>query len=207
MSNNPEEPRTGLQVGGRWNLWFALGTLVFVALCLLVWFPRDIASGFLQKNLTGGTVPGDSFFPVLLVLLMVPLALLLLLNQLSAKGEMGGEPVGKIGFSNLGFLVKASSLTALSVVVINWTGPIFVWLSNSLGLIDVSGYRAVSATFPYDISGFMVGGTLLTCGFIWLTRQRLRPIDILIGIATAAILVLLFDGLLINIQLPPNADL
>ena len=98
-------------------------------LCLLVWFPRDIGSGFLQTNLTGRTVPGDSFFPILLMGLMVPLAALLILSQLGARRGSDGEEVGRISLGNLGFLGRALLLTAASLLVMNWTGPALVALT------------------------------------------------------------------------------
>uniref|UniRef100_A0A2A3JZN8 Tripartite tricarboxylate transporter TctB family protein n=1 Tax=Alloyangia mangrovi TaxID=1779329 RepID=A0A2A3JZN8_9RHOB len=211
MSRRPEEtaaaPAPVPVPAGRWNLWIGLGTLAFVALCLLAWFPRDIGSGFLQTNLTGRTVPGDSFFPILLVGLMVPLAALLILSQLGTARGADGEEVGSLGPANLGFLGRSLLLTAVSLLVMNWTGPALVWLTNALGLTAFSGYRAASASFPFDVSGFLVGGTLLTCGFIRITCHRLRMSDVLVAAATVAVMILIFDGLLENIQLPPNADL
>lgn len=207
MTTRPLETGAAPLNGGRWNLWFGLGTLVFAVLCLSLWFPRDIGSGFLQSNLTGRTVPGDAFFPVLLVSLMIPLALLLFVSQLRGGAAQGGEAVGRITADNLKFLARAILLTSTSLVVVSWTGPILVWLTNLTGLTAYSGYRAVSATFPYDVSGFFAGGTLLSAGFIHTTRHELRRRDLLISALSTALLILIFDGLLENIQLPPNADL
>jgi hypothetical protein len=207
MTEDTRDNGAAPQRGGRWNLWLGIGTLSFTALCLTIWFPRDIGSGFLQKNLTGRTVPGDAFFPVLLVGLMAPLAALLIFSQLRGGATRGGEPVGRIGAENLAFLFRAIILTALSLLAMTWAGPALVWLTNTLGLTDYSGYRAVSGTFPFDVSGFFVGATLLTCGYIHTTRHRLRLRDVLVSLTAAATLILLFDGLIDNVQLPPNADL
>lgn len=207
MTRSPAEPRTPQAQGGSWNLWIGLGTLAFVVLCLTVWFPRDIGSGFLQKNLTGRTVPGDAFFPVLLVGLMVPLAGLLVLTQLRPRHGAGGERVGHIGRGNLGFLVQVTLLTGLSLAVMTLTGPALVALTNALGLTAFSGYRAASATFPFEVSGFVVGGTLLTCGFVRITCHRLGLRHALAALVAVLVLTLLFDGLLHDIRLPPNADL
>lgn len=207
MTDDPAELRTRQSRGGSWNLWIGLGILVFAVLCLSVWFPRDIGSGFLQKNLTGRTVPGDGFFPVLLVGLMVPLAVLLVLSQIRPRRGGAGEAVGHIGLGNLGFLAQVVVLTGVSLVVMNGTGPVLVALTNVLGLTAFSGYRAAFATFPFNISGFLAGGTLLTCGFIRITCHGLSPRHVLAAVAVVVGLILLFDGLLHNIQLPPNADL
>jgi hypothetical protein len=199
--------KTREQSGGRWNLWFGLVVLGFVALCLTVWFPRDIGSGFVQQSLTGRVVPGDAFFPVVLVLLMAPLAVLLVFSQFRDGTARGGEPVGRIGLNNLVFLARAGLVIALSLLVFNQAGLVVVWATNALGLTDASGYRALSGTFPFNVVGFFVGGTILTCAFLFITRHELRARDVLISAATAASLILIFAGLLDNIQLPPNADL
>ena len=208
MKKSPEDAHTAGPHNGRWNIWLGIGVLAFVAICLLVWFPRDIGSGFLEKNLTGRIVPGDSFFPVVLVGLMVPLALLLLFSQISAaRKHVEGELVGHIGAGNLVFLMRATFLIAVSLLMMKLSGPALVWFTNALGISDHSGYRAVSATFPYSVFGFFLGGTLLTCGFIQTIRHRLTPFDVLISAVTTLVLILIFNGLLDDIQLPPNADL
>jgi hypothetical protein len=206
MTSRPAEASSE-RTGGRWNLWFGLVVLGFAALCLTVWFPRDIGSGFLQENLTGRVVPGDAFFPVILVLLMVPLAILLIFSQLRGGTARGGEPVGGIGLANLAFLARAALVTILSLLVMNWAGPALVGITNAVGLTEASGYRALSGTFPFNVAGFFLGATLLTCAFLYITRHELRPRDGLIAASTAALLILLFAGLLDNVQLPPNADL
>ncbi|GAW37290.1 hypothetical protein RA2_04367 [Roseovarius sp. A-2] len=193
--------------GGSWNLWLGLVVLGFVALCLTVWFPQDIGSGFMQKNLTGRTVPGDAFFPVLLVGLMVPLAILLIFSQLRPRPGASGEPVGHVGADNLVFLILVILLTGMSIMLMNLTGPAVVWLTNKAGLTAFSGYRAASATFPFNVSGFVVGGFLLICGFIRLTCRRLSLLHVLVALGVVLMLVLVFDILLENVHLPPNADL
>lgn len=206
MTRGPADTCAG-KTGGRWNLWFGAAVLGFAVLCLTVWFPRDIGSGFMQQNLTGRTVPGDAFFPVILVALMIPLAVLLMFSQLRGGTARGGEPVGRIGLANLVFLARVALVTILSLLVMSEAGTAVVWITNTAGLTEASGYRALSGTFPYNVVGFFLGGTLLTCAFMQITRHALRPRDVLIAATTAAILILLFAGLLDNVQLPPNADL
>ena len=208
MKPRPVETDAGVPSGGRWNLWLGGGTLVLVALCLFVWFPRDISSGFLKKSLTGNTIPGDAFFPVLLVMLMVPLALLLIVGALRAgAGQGGGEAVGRVSLQNLLFLLYASLATGSALVLMALGGPLVVWVSNGMGLSDFTSYRAASGTFPYNVSGFFLGGTALSACYIYITRRRLRARDLLVSALSTALLILIFAGLLDNIQLPPNADL
>lgn len=207
MTRGPADTNESAPSGGRWNLWLGGGTLVLVALCLLVWFPQDISSGFLKKSLTGNTIPGDAFFPTILVLLMVPLALLLIAGELRGKGPKAGEPVGRLSLNNFLFLTCAGLITAASLALMTWGGPLVVWASNALGLSDFSGYRASSGRFPYNVAGFFLGGTALSASYIYITRRRLRARDMTVAVLSTAFLILLFAGLLDNIQLPPNADL
>lgn len=207
MTDRPVETDLDWQGGGRWNLWFGLAVLAFAALCTLVWFPRDIGSGFMQTNLTGRTVPGDAFFPIILVALMVPLACLLIFSQLRDGTARGGEPIGRIGLWNIVFLARVTLLTFLSLLVMNWAGPALVWVTNAVGLTEASGYRTLSATFPFNVAGFFLGGTMMTCAYLHVTRHELRPRDVVVATLSTALLILLFAGLLDNVQLPPNADL
>ncbi|MBO0345729.1 hypothetical protein J0X15_10910 [Roseibium sp. CAU 1637] len=206
MTGTPVDNEAAPERGGFWNLWLGVGTLVFALVSVTLWFPQDIGSGFLKKSLTGQTVPGDAFFPVLLMALMVPLAVMLVFTHFRSRSGSSGEPVGDIGLGNLAFLLRAMLLVGLALLAMNWTGPALVWCTNAAGLTELSGYRAVSGTFPFDVSGFFVGGTLLTCGFIHTTRHTLRLRDVVIAAVSTAALILVFDVLLINVQLPPNAD-
>ena len=177
MTRGPVDTDESAPSGGRWNLWLGGGTLTLVALCLLVWFPRDISSG------------------------------LLIAGELRAKGLKVGEPVGRIGLDNLLFLARAGFVTAASLTLMTWGGPLVVWASNAAGLTDFSGYRAASGRFPYNVAGFFIGGTALSASYIYITRRALRTRDLVVAMLTTAFLILLFAGLLDNIQLPPNADL
>lgn len=189
-----------------WNLGVGVATLVAASLCLLVWFPKDIGSGFFKGSLTGRSVPGDAFFPTILVGLMASLALLLILNSVRGGASRGGEPVGRITLSNVVFLLQCALLTGAGIMLMNVTGPALVGLWNAFGGA-VSSYRSVSATFPVHVSGFFLGGTFIASGFIFLARHRLRPPDIAFAALSAALLILLFDVLLHNVLLPPNGDL
>ncbi len=189
-----------------WNLGLGVATLAVVTLCLTLWFPNDIGSGFLKGSLTGRKLPGDAFFPTILVALMVPLSFLLILNALRGGARSGGEPVGRLTLSNIAFLLQCALLTAIGITLMNVTGPALVWLDRAFGG-SVTSYRSVSATFPIDMSGFFLGGTVLASGFIFLARHRLRLVDVLVAAFSVALLILIFEGLLHNVLLPPNGDL
>ena len=208
MSDDTERLETG---GGPrrlrlWNVSIGVTTLVAASLCLLVWFPNDIGSGFFKGSLTGRSVPGDAFFPTILVGLMASLSLLLILSALRGGASSVGEPVGRITLSNVVFLLQCALLTGTGIVLINVTGPALVGLWNAFGG-SLSSYRSVSATFPVHVSGFFLGGTFIASGFIFLARHRLRPLDIAVAGLSAAFLILVFDVLLHNVLLPPNGDL
>ena len=156
MTAKPVNTEAAPARGSFWNLWLGIATLAFAAISILIWFPNDIGSGFLHKSLTGKTIPGDAFFPTLLVALMVPLGVMLIVTHLRAGRGSSGELVGRIGLDNLLFMLRALVLVAVGLALMNWTGPALVWLTNSLGLTELSGYRAVSGTFPFDVAGFFV---------------------------------------------------
>ncbi|WP_226576006.1 hypothetical protein [Acuticoccus sediminis] len=191
-----------------WNTWIGIALLVLAAVCLLVWFPRDIGSGFVARSISGRIMPADAFFPTILVSLMVPLALLLILTaQRRGPRAAGGEPVGRITAANALFLLQCAVLIGASLAVMTVVGPLLVRLHNALAGTPISGYRAVSATFPYDVSGFFLGGTLMAVCFIALARRTLRWRDVAVAAASVAGMILIFDLLLGNILLPPNGDL
>lgn len=206
MTAQPVKDEVAPARGNFWNLWLGIGTLAFTFVSVVFWFPNDIGSGFLQKSLTGKVIPGDAFFPVLLMGLMAPLGVLLIVTYFRAGRSAPGEKVGRISLDNLTYLLRAAVILVLGILLMNWTGPALVWLTNCLGMTDLSGYRAVSGSFPFDVSGFFVGGTLITCGFIHTTRHELTLRHVLIAMLSTVALIVLFDGLLTNVQLPPNAD-
>jgi hypothetical protein len=196
------------QGAGRWNLWFGLATLLFALVCLLWWFPQDIPGGFTTTSVAGRTVPGDAFFPILLVGLIVPLALLQLLGHWrSARTGAPAEEVGGLTRANLLYLGKLALLLASWLAVTTWSGPLLVALWVAATGAEISGYRALSGTFPVNVLGFVLGAFWLICNLILMTRHTLRGVDVLAAAAVIAVLVLIFAGLLDDVLLPPNADL
>ncbi len=191
----------------RWNLWLGVGTLVFGVLCFTVWFPNDIRGGIIERTISGRIAPGDSFFPVILVGLMMPLGLLLTLSHFRHSETSIGEPAGEITGANIFFLVRFLLLTFIGLFFMSNTGPALVWAWNGLGFGEISSYRAVSTTFPINVSGFFLGGMVITCGFVFMTRHCLRWRDALICLLTVLFLILVFNGLLEDVSLPPNRNL
>ncbi|MCC4239468.1 hypothetical protein [Thalassospira povalilytica] len=191
----------------RWNLWLGVGTLVFCVLCFTFWFPNDIRGGIIERTISGRIAPGDSFFPVILAGLMMPLGLLLTLGHFRRGPDNAGEPTGEITGANIFFLVQFLLLTFVGLFFMSNTGPALVWAWNGLGLGVISSYRAVSTTFPINVAGFFLGGMVITCGFVFMTRHRLRWRDVLICLLTVLFLILVFNGLLEDVSLPPNRNL
>ena len=191
----------------RWNLWIGAGTLIFCVVSLTIWFPNDIRGGIIEKTISGRIAPGDSFFPVILVGLMIPLGLLLLVSHFRNGKDGGGEFVGEIQQGNIFFLLQFLLITVIGLFLMSYTGPALVWGWNGLGLGDISSYRSVSTTFPVNVAGFFFGGMVITCGFIVMTRHHLRRIDFLICLLTVLFLILVFNGLLEDVSLPPNRNL
>ena len=86
-----------------------------------------------------------------------------------------------------------------------WLGPLTVAALNTFGWLDAS-YRALSDTAPYKFIGYVVGGFVMTITLIAWTEGRIRWASVLSVLITLTVAILIFDLLLKNVLLPPNAD-
>ncbi|MEM1343579.1 MAG: hypothetical protein AAGI34_03235 [Pseudomonadota bacterium] len=201
----------GKAAPSRWDTGFGGVVFIGAVLCLTLWFPNDIRTGFLFVNTIGREEPGDAFFPVLLAATLAFLgALQILLARRARPSEPGGSLGGSLGGSrltrtNLAFLTALLAIVAGGLVLMYWLGPLTV---AALGALDVleGSYRNHSDSVPYKYLGFVAGGFCLALGLIGLTEGRVRRTAVL---ATAAVLlasILIFDVFLQNVLLPPNGE-
>lgn len=192
-----------------WNMGFGVVTLAAALLALFVWFPLDIKGGFIQTNLTGNLEPGDAFFPILLAAALVALSLVqitaALFNRQSPSAAQAGD-TGRLSASNLKFLACFFAILAAGLAIMLWFGPLLTTGLGTIGVIDQS-YRQLVDTVPYKYLGYLVGGFAMTTTLVFWTEGRLRPRAVYSVIAVLAACVLIFDILLDNILLPPNADI
>lgn len=189
-----------------WNIGF--GAIVFVGalLALFVWFPADIPTGFFYINAIGREEPGDAFFPILLASLLAVLSCVhLAISLFRWRAGVEAPRSGRLTAENLRFLVIFLVITAVGLAVMYLLGPLAVFLLNEAGLLDGS-YRQFTDTAPYKYVGYVTGGFMMTIALIAWTEGRVRPTSVATVLMTLATAIIIFDVLLKNILLPPNAD-
>lgn len=187
-----------------WQRGFALVMTLGAIVALVVWFPNDIRGGFIETNQVGTAAPGDAFFPVMLAILILILSAGLLAN--SFLGASGQPRLGYLSVSNFVFIGKIFAAVAIGLTLMTWLGPLTVLAQNSLTDSDAT-YRALSDTAPYKYIGYIGGGMFISLMLIRYAAGSISKRSILVVLLVIAALVLALDGLLTNVQIPPNADL
>lgn len=177
--------------------------VLFAAVALFVWLPGDIRGGFLENDTSGRVQPGDAFFPMLLA----GLILLLSLGSLASSwfGSAAQGELGRITTANVQFLVRLAIVLGVGLVVMMWLGPAAVELLNRFADADTS-YRALSDTVPFKYIGYVAGGLFITLSLIRLAAGKVTLRAAISVLVVMLVLIGILDGLLSNVQLPPNAD-
>jgi len=189
-----------------WDIGFGAVTLVGAVLALGLWFPNDIAGAFIEYSPAGKAQPGDAFFPILLASALLVLSVVQLLGAFRSRTErLSLDSGAALTLANLEFLLKFFAIVLTGLAVMYWLGPLTTGALRALGVIDQT-YRQLVDTVPYKYLGYVTGGFLMICGMItWAEGQVTRRAVLTVAIVLAASVVI-FDLLLSNIQLPPNAD-
>ncbi|MEM8624594.1 MAG: hypothetical protein AAGG47_13850 [Pseudomonadota bacterium] len=187
----------------RWDIGFGAVVLVGALLALFVWFPNDIQTGFIFTNAIGRVEPGDAFFPVLLGIALAALGAVQIIVALTLL-RLADAPRQLTG-ANLRFLSELLGIVLAGLAVMYWLGPVVVTAMNGLGLLE-GGYRLYTDTAPYKYLGFVTGGLGTTLALIWRTEGRLRRASVLSVVLVLLVSILIFDILLKNVLLPPNAE-
>lgn len=187
-----------------WDVGFGVVVLAGSLLALFVWFPADIRGGFFHVNAIGRSEPGDAFFPILLtatlgLLSVVQLAMAIL------RPPPDGECQPRLTVSNIRFLALFVAIVAAGLAIMFWLGPAVVWTMQALGLTEAE-YRHLTDTAPYKYIGYVVGGFLMTVGLIVWGEGRLRRVGVVTVVVVLASAIVIFDVLLTNVLLPPNAE-
>ena len=186
----------------RWEIGIGLFGLLFAMLVVFYWVPNDIKGAFLDTTRGGKLEPGDAFFPVLAGGFIGFVALIQIVSAVMAKApDENAGSYARIDSQNLVFLASFLGVLAVSIGVLQWAGPFAVWLFET----DVT-YRQMVDTVPYKYIGFALGGFLLTFALITWAEGQLRWWPAAVSLALVVLLIIIFDILLSNIQLPPNAD-
>lgn len=186
------------QASGRdpFNLGFGIAAVLFALTALFVWFPNDMRGGFTELSPGGDTAPGDAFFPTLLAVAILILGVVQTAAALRAKTAS----TGRLTRFNLSFVAAFVVLFAVGITLFTHTGQLAAeWLGPA-------PYRQLSDTAPWKWIGFCVGGFLIGYGPVLAVERRFRFTSALVVVAALVVLIVIFDGLLADIRLPPNAD-
>jgi hypothetical protein len=190
-----------------WDAGFGLALTIFALLALFVWFPNDITGGFIERNQVGRIGPGDAFFPVLLASAILLLALIDVTVSLfrARSGAPPSDSAGGLTLGNIVFLVRFHSAVLLGLIAMYWLGPLVVAAQSVMTGNDLS-YRQLVDTPPYKYIGFILGALIATLPTIaWAERRWSRRSALTVLLVVIAT-IFIFDVLLTNVQLPPNAD-
>lgn len=186
-----------------WDIGFGAVVLLAALISLLVWFPNDIKGGIIEINATGKPEPGDALFPVILAVLLMILGAGQLIFALFGNKQQA--PSGRLTSANLKFLVGLYAIVACGLAIMYWLGPLVAEVLRAAGVIE-HGYRQLTDTVPIKYLGYVTGGGLMTVGLIIRAEGTVRPRAVIVVLAVLVVLIILLDGLLYNVQLPPNAD-
>ncbi|MDA7948369.1 MAG: hypothetical protein MPJ78_12950 [Hyphomicrobiaceae bacterium] len=189
-----------------WDIGFGAALFVFALVALFIWFPNDIRGGFVETDHAGKIEPGDAFFPVLLACAILALSATHVLKVLLLQRHTG-EDGAHAGLSrdDLMFLVLFNLVVVCGLAAMYWLGPLAVSIANAISGNELT-YRQMVDTFPYKYIGYGVGGFIMTASLIAWAEAGLRWQAIVAVMSVIAVSIVVFDILLINVQLPPNAD-
>lgn len=184
----------------KWDTGIGVFGVLLAMVLLFAWIPTDIRGEFIGLTSGGRPTPGDAFYPVLLAGFVALVSLVQLVLALRGRaGPATDEP--RLTAANLAFLLGLAGIVLLAYLLCYHAGPALAeWLSPA------AGYRQLIDTAPYKYLGFLLGGFALTAGSIVYTERRLRWRTVLVALALLALLLVVFDVALTNIQLPPNAE-
>lgn len=189
-----------------WDIGFGAVLFGLSLLALFVWFPLDIRGGFIEINHVGKPEPGDAFFPILLTSVILALSGFHILKSFFfASGIGDGQASGRLSRSNVVFLVLFHAIVVTGLALMYWLGPLIVALMSSASETELT-YRQLVDTIPYKYIGYAVGGMLMTGTLIFWAEGRFAWNRLVIVALVIVASICIFDGLLNNVQLPPNAD-
>lgn len=173
-----------------------LGAMVILlaVLALFLWVPNDTLSGYLISK-RGRVSIGDSMAPALAFGLMALSGVLILWESRNSEAQGLSDRRGPA------FLVVMIGICVMALTVMIWAGPLAVSL-----LASDETYRNLRDATPWKYLGFAIGGTGLVTTLIALVEHQFSWRALLIGLATVAVLIGVFDLAFDDLLLPPNGD-
>ncbi len=184
----------------RWTVGLAGFFALLAAAMLFVWIPNDIETGIVEVYRRQVNI-GDSMAPTVAAVGLLIVSLLMGVLGLFRPALPSAPPIDNRSFS---FLGRTAGVSVLSLVIMVYAGPLFVWIVNLFG--DVGIYRHLKDDFPYKYVGFVLGGGTMVAGMIMVVENRLSRRSIWIAAAAVLALIAIFDLPFDDILLPPNGD-
>ncbi len=176
----------------RANLFLGLGAVGMAVLVACVWVPADVTTGMIEKVRRQITI-GDALAPTLA-------AGFIGFGGLIVAVFERPENARRISARNLQFLAIFLIIVAIGFAVMRWLGPAVA------GLLTDQGYRALRDTAPWKYIGFLLGAAGIVAALIGLVEGRLTLRGILVGLAAAIGLIVVYDLPFEDLLLPPNGD-
>lgn len=180
---------------------------IFLGLGLVVvfaWAPLDSETAMIE-TFRRQTTMGDAFLPTVAGALMVVCAVVhLIMNY--RRADLFDTENPPIDGNDLAFLLQLSGITALSIALFYWAGPLAVALFAQGDGSETVTYRQMRSTYPYKLIGFVMGGFSLVFFTTALIEGRVKTIRIFSSLIVVAVLIAIFDLPLDNVLLPPNGD-
>jgi hypothetical protein len=166
---------------------------------VLLWVPADTGTGIVEK-VRGSYLIGDAMAPTLAFSLLV-LAGVILMIESSYKSS-----AATLSWNNLSYLLIALAICAVSLLMMRWAGPLATWLVGQLSGEDLS-YRLLRDEVPWKYIGYLLGGTLMVSGFIFLMDKKASVYALGVGLLCSVAMIAFYDLPFDNLLLPPNGDL
>ncbi len=169
-----------------------LGLIALAVGLVLVfyWAPVDSETGLVER-VRGRSAIGDAMAPSVAGTIIGLSGLWLIVA--------GGNSV-PIGRGNVAWLIGLLAVLGLSLSLMRWFGPAVV------EAVTGADYRPQRDTPPWKYAGYLIGGTVMIAGLIFLVERRLHWSRILIALGVSSVLAMLYDLPFDNLILPPNGD-
>ncbi len=176
----------------RANLILGLGAVGAALVVAVLWVPLDTTTGMIEKVRRQVTI-GDALAPTVAATFVGLGGLLVALFERP-------ENAHRITWRNAWYLIVFLGIVAVSFAVMRWLGPALA------GLLTENGYRPLRDTTPWKYVGFLVGGAGMITALIVLVEGKVTLRAILVGLAAAIALIILYDLPFDDLLLPPNGD-
>ena len=181
--------------------------MLFIGLGLItvfIWLPFDSETAMIE-TFRRQTTMGDAFVPTVAgAFIVICAAIHLILNVRRSDTSDTERPA--IDESDLAFLLQLSGITAVSLAIMFWAGPLAVALFSADDGGEAITYRQMRGTYPFKLVCFVLGGFTMVFFITALIEGRARMARVVSSILFVVVLIAIFDMPLDTVLLPPNGD-